>query len=64
MPFVSLCITHIWFRDNLRGGVQHTLPDPGKISKVKYVMEFCWCREHFNLGHLPQSACQGNQFHH
>lgn len=60
--FLLLYFTYIWFLDNLWGGVQHSLPDPRKISKVKHIMEFCRGREHFHLGHLPQSTCQGDQF--
>ena len=52
----SLCVV-----DHFRCGVDHSLPDPGKISQVEDVMELGWCRQHLLFGSLPDDSSQGNQ---
>lgn len=62
--FYVLSIAYTCVFDDLWSYVQHALPDPGKVSKVKHIVEFCRGREHLHFDHLPQAAGQGHQLHH
>lgn len=41
--------------DGLVRGVDHTLPDPGQISQVEYVVELGGGGQHLHLGQLPET---------